>query len=42
MKKRRQKEFRIEKIINRKCYRLYIKQKGFDNLFNSYNDMNDI
>ena len=28
-------EFRIEKIIKRKENKLYVKQKGYDNLFNS-------
>ena len=29
-----QKEFRIEKVIKIKCDRLYVKWKGYDNLFN--------
>ena len=31
-----QNEFRIEKIIKRKCYKLYVKWKGYNNSFNSW------
>ena len=30
-----QKEFRIEKVIRRKCDQLYVKWKFYDNSFNS-------
>ena len=33
-----QEEFRIEKIIKKKCDKLYIKWKGYDNSFNSWID----
>ena len=35
-------EFRIEKVIKRKGDKLYVKWKGYDNPFNSWNDKNDI
>ena len=31
-----QKEFRIEKVIKSKGGKLYVKWKGYDNLFNSW------
>ena len=31
-----QQEFRIEKVIKRKGDKLYVKWKGYDNLFNSW------
>ena len=31
-----QKEFRIEKVFKRKCDKLYVKWKGYDNSFNSW------
>ena len=34
--------FRVEKVIQRKGDRLYVKWKGFDNLFKSWINMNDI
>ena len=37
-KKTNQKTFRIEKIIKRKGNKLYVKWKGYDNLFNSWID----
>ena len=36
------KEFRIEKIINRKSDKLYVKWKGYNNSFNSWVDQKDI
>ena len=42
MQKTNQKEFRIEKVINRKCDKLYIKLKGYDKFFNSWIDKKDI
>ena len=33
-----QKEFRIEKVIKRKGDKLYVKWKGYNNLFNSWID----
>ena len=38
LQKTNQKEFRIEKVINRKGDKLYVKWKGYDNLFNSWTD----
>ena len=38
LQKTNQKEFRIEKVINRKGDKLYVKWKGYDNLFNSWID----
>ena len=35
-------EFRIEKVIKRKGDKLYVKWKGYDNLFNSWIDKKDI
>ena len=37
-----QQEIRIEKIIKRKGDKLYVKQKGYDNSFNSWIDKKDI
>ena len=31
LQKTNQKEFRIEKVIKRKCVKLYVKWKGYDN-----------
>ena len=39
-KKKDQKEFRIEKVMKRKRYELYVKWKGYNNLFNSQIDKN--
>ena len=36
------KEFRIEKVINRKSDKLYVKWKGYNNSFNSWVDKKDI
>ena len=38
LQKTNQKEFTIEKIIKRKGNKLYIKWKGYNNLFNSLID----
>ena len=38
LKKSNQKEFRIEKVLKRKGGKLYVKWKGYDNRFNSWND----
>ena len=37
-----QKEFRIEKLIRWKGDKLYVKWKGYDNLFNNWNNMKDV
>ena len=37
-----QREFRVEKVINRKGDKLYVKWKGYDNSFNSWIDKKDI
>ena len=41
MQKADQTKFRIEKVIKRKEDKLYVKLKGYDNLFNSWIDKND-
>ena len=38
LQKTNQEEFRIEKVIRRKGDKLYVKWKGYDNLFNSWID----
>ena len=38
LQKTSQEEFRIEKVIRRKGDKLYVKLKGYDNLFNSWID----
>ena len=38
LQKTNQKKFRIEKVIKRKGDKLYVKWKGYDNSFNSWND----
>ena len=38
LQKASQEEFRIEKVIRRKGDKLYVKWKGYDNLFNSWID----
>ena len=35
LQKTNQKEFRIEKVLQRKGDKLYVKWKGYDNRFNS-------
>ena len=42
MQRTNQKEFRIEKEIKRKGYKLYIKWKGYNNAFISWADKKDI
>ena len=37
-----QQEFRIEKVIKRKGYKLYVKWKGCNNSFNSWIDKKNI
>ena len=38
LQKTYQKEFRIEKVIKRKDDKLFVKWKGYNNLFNSWID----
>ena len=38
LQKTSQEKFRIEKVIKRKGDKLYVKWKGYDNLFNSWID----
>ena len=38
LQKTNQKEFRIEKVIKRKGDKIYVKWKGYNNLFNSWID----
>ena len=40
-KKKNQKELRIEKVIKRKGNRLYVKTKGYNNLFKGQIDKKD-
>ena len=45
MKKTRKKEtknFTVEKVINKKGNKLYVKWKGYDNSFHSWIDKKDI
>ena len=42
LQKTNQKEFRIEKILKRKCDKLYVKRKGYDHSFNSWINKKDI
>ena len=42
LQKTNQQKFRIEKVIKRKGNKLYVKWKGYDNLFNSWIDKNDL
>ena len=37
-----QQEFRIEKVIEKKGNKLYVKRKGYDNSFNSWIDKKDL
>ena len=37
-----QKEFRIEKVIQRKGNKLYVKWKGYDNSFNTWIHQKDL
>ena len=41
LQKTNQKEFRIEKVIERKGNKLYVKWKGYNNSFNSWIDKKD-
>ena len=42
LQKTNQEEFRIEKVINEKGNKLYVKWKGHDNSFNSWIDKKDL
>ena len=42
LQKTNQKEFRIEKVIKRKNDKLYIKWKGYNNLFNKWIDKKNL
>ena len=42
LQKTNQKEFKIEKVIKRKGDKLYVKQKGYGNSFNSWIDKKDL
>ena len=41
-KSKKKKEFRKEKVIKKKANKLYVKQKGYDNSFNSWIDKKDV
>ena len=40
--KKQIKKSRVEKVIKRKCDKLYVKWKGYDNSFNSWIGKKDI
>ena len=42
LQKTNKKEFRIEKVINKKGNKLYVKWKAYDNSFNSWIDKKDL
>ena len=42
LQKTNQKELRIEKVLKRNGDKLYVKWKGYDNLFNSWIDKKDL
>ena len=42
LQKTSQEKFRIEKVLKRKGDKLYVKWKGYDNLFNSWIDKKDL
>ena len=42
LQKTNQTKFGIEKVIKRKCVKLYLKCKGYNNSFNSWIDKIDI
>ena len=42
LQKTNQQEFRIEKVINRKGNKLYVKWKGYDSSYNSWIDKKDL
>ena len=42
LQKTNQEKFRIEKIIKKKGNKLYVKWKGYDNLFKSWIDKKDL
>ena len=42
LQKTNQQDFRLEKVIKRKGDKLYVKLKGYDNLFNSWIDKKDL
>ena len=42
LQKTNQKESRIEKVHKKKCDKLYVKWKGYDNSFSSWIDQKDI
>ena len=42
LQKTNQKEFRIEKVLKKKCDKSYVKWKGYDNSFNSWIDKKDL
>ena len=42
LQKTNQQEFRIEKVINKKGDKLYVKWKGYDSPFNNWIDKKDL
>ena len=42
LQKTNQKEFKDEKVIKRKCDKLYVKWNGYDSSFNSWINKKDI
>ena len=42
MQETSQTEFKFEKVIKRKCDRLFIKWKGYNSSFNKWTEMKDV
>ena len=42
LQKTSQKKFRIEKVLKRKCDKLYVKWKGYNNSFNNWINEKDL
>ena len=42
LEKTNQEKFRLEKVLKRKGDKLFVKQKGYDNLFNSWINKKDL
>ena len=42
LQKTNQQEFRIEKVVKRKCDKLHVKSKGYDSSFNSWIHKKDL
>ena len=42
LQKTNQREFRVGKVIKKKDYKLYVKQKDYNNIFNSWIDKKSV